>query len=442
MDLDLILIFTGITGGLLALMLTGLPIAFCFMLATIAGAIVFWGYDAGLTLYIHNLRDSVSRFVFVPLLMFILLGEVMFESGMAVKMLDAISKWLGRLPGRLALIAVAFCTLFAATSGSQLATASMMGTLLTPEMEKRGYKKSMSLGPIMGAGGLAMIIPPSNLAVLLAAIAGISVGKLLMAGYIPGLLLATLYASYIIIRCWLQPSVAPPYDVEGTPLSRKLLDTFRYVMPLGLIIFLVMGLLFMGLATPSESAVLGALGAFILAAIYKRFNWNLVKRCAMGTIHTGGMILLIIATADTFSQMLAFSGVTQQISNWVLSLQLTSVGVILLMMAILLFLGCFLDTVGMIMITMPIFMPIVIRLGIDPVWFGLMVLINMELDGLTPPVGMMLYVVKGIAPPGTTMGDVIKASLPFLACDIIAILLVLAFPQIALWLPNLMRGGG
>ena len=189
-------------------------------------------------------------------------------------------------------------------------------------------------------------------------------------------------------------------------------------------------------------AALGAVGAFAVAAIYKRFSWNLVKKCALGTVRTAAVVLIIIATAQTFSQMLAFSGATQQITTWVLSLNLSPTGAILIMMGILLFLGCFLDTVGMIMITIPIFMPIVKQMGIDPVWFGMLILINMQLDGLTPPVGMMLYVVKGVAPPGTTMSDVIKAAVPFVICDIIAILIILVFPQIALFLPNLMRGGG
>jgi len=429
-------------GGLVLLMMSGLPIAFCFLLMTLGGAIYFWGFHAGLSLLIHNIRSSISNFIFLPLLMFILLGDVMLESRLAIKMLDVMNKWLGRLPGRLALLTIFFCTIFSTMSGSQMATASMMGKTLTPEMERRGYKKAMSLGPIMGGGALDMIIPPSNLAVLLAAIAGISVGKLLIAGFIPGLLLASLYSAYIIIRCIIDPTIAPSYDVEPTPLSIKLKETGIYVFPVVAIIFLVMGLIFLGWATPTESAALGALGAFGVAALFGRFNTRMVSRCAMSTIRTAGMVLIIIACAQTYSQIVSFSGISKAVAAWVVGLNLSAIPVILLMMLILLVLGCFMDTVGMILVTMPIFMPVVISMKIDPIYFGIMVLINMALDGLTPPVGMMLYVVKAVAPPDTTMGDVIKASLPFLACDILAILLILVFPPIATWLPNLMMGAG
>ncbi len=420
------------------LMSLGLPVAFCFLLITVIGAIIFWGYDSGSSLVVHNIRASLSKFFLLPLIMFVLLGNVMFYSGMGIKMLDVLAKWLGRLPGRLALLAVAFCTLFATMSGSQTATTSMMGTVLTPEMEARGYGKPMSIGAVMGAGGLAMIIPPSALAILLAAIAGISVGKLLIAGVVPGLIMAFFYAAYIVLRCWLQPSIAPPYDVAPTPFREKISDTLRYVVPLGLIVFLILGLIFLGWATPTESAVLGAIGSLLLSIVYRKFNWEMIKKSVMLTVQVSGSILIIISGSTTFSQILAFSGASRALAEFAISFPMAPIMIIIAMQVLLIFLGMFMGSVPMIMITMPIFMPIVTALEFNPVWFGVITLINMEMSATTPPVGMSLFVMKGVAPPGTTMGDIYKAGLPFLGGDLLTIILILLFPPIALWLPSLM----
>ena len=437
MEGQLVLTLVLIIGGLIFLMALGMHVALAFLLVTLIGAIVFWGYDAGLNLFIHNIRASLSKFYLLPIIMFVLMGNVMFLSGMGMKMLDTLALWLGRLPGRLALLAVGFCTLFATMSGSQIAATSLMGTILTPEMEERGYRKPMSIGAVMGAGGLAMIIPPSALAVLLAAIGEISIGKLLISGIIPGLLIALFYALYIISRCWLQPSIAPPYVVEHVPLSRKVTDTAKYVMPLGLIVFLVLGLIFLGLATPSESAAAGAIGSLMLAAVYRKLNWNLLKESLISTIQNSAGILLIISGAMTFSQILAFSGASRYIAEFAISLPVAPIMLIISMQVLLIFLGMFMGSVSMIMVTMPIFMPIVLVLGFDPVWFGLITLINMEIASTTPPVGIGLFVMKTVAPE-TKMSDIYKAGLPFLGCDLATVILIMVFPFLALWLPSLM----
>jgi tripartite ATP-independent transporter DctM subunit len=353
-------------------------------------------------------------------------------------MLDSISKWLGRLPGRLALLTVGFCTIFATMSGSQIATTSMMGTILTPDMEARGYGKPMSIGAVIGAGGLAMIIPPSSQAVILGAIGGISIGKLLISGIIPGLLLAILYATYIILRCWLQPSIAPPYDVKRVPFIEKVSDTAKYVLPLALIVFLVLGLIFLGWATPSESAAAGAIGSVILAAFYKKLNWDLMNKSLMLTVQSSANVLIIIAGSATFSQILAFSGVSRYLAEVAVSLPVSPVMLIILMQVLLVFLGCFMGSVPMIMITMPIFMPIVLATHFDPIAFGLITLINMETAGLTPPVGMGLFVMKSVSPE-TPMTTIYKAALPFIAVNVVVMALVLIFPPMATWLPSMIK---
>ncbi len=413
--------------------------AFCFLLMTIVGVFLFWGGEAGLRQLAISLFGSMSFFTLLPLPLLILVGEVMLHSGMVPHMMNALDKLMGRLPGRLGLLAVAGGTVFATLSGSSVGSVAMLGEVLTPDMEERGYKKAMSLGPILGSGGLAIMIPPSNLAVILGAIAEISIGKILIAIIIPGLLMATLYASYIIGRCYLQPSIAPAYEITPTSILQKVVAFMRYVLPLGFIVFLVIGLIILGIATPTESAATGAIGCFILAVAYRRFNWQMVKKAILGTLRTMIMIFMIIASAQAFSQVLSFSGVGMGISKLLIDLPLAPIFIIVSMQVLILFLGMFIGPVAIMMITLPIFMPIIYALGFNPVWFTVIVLLNMEMSTTSPPYGLSLFVMKGVAPPDTTMMDIYRAALPFLLCDLIVMVLIIAFPTIALWLPGLMK---
>ncbi|GAG12375.1 unnamed protein product, partial [marine sediment metagenome] len=265
-----------IFGAFLLLMFAGLPVAFAFMFVNIMGAYIFWQGGLGLEQLVHRSLDSVAMFALLPVPLFVLLGEVLFNSGVASRTLDALDKWLGRFPGRLSLLAIGASTVFATVSGVSAASVAMLGATLGPEMEKRGYKKSMSLGPILGGGGLSIMIPPTALGVLFAALAMLSIAEFLIAIIIPGLLMAVLYGTYIIARCMLQPSLAPIYDVPPTPLPEKIMATLKYILPLATIIFLVTGVIFVGIATPTEASATGVIGAFILAACYKRLSWNVV----------------------------------------------------------------------------------------------------------------------------------------------------------------------
>jgi len=297
----------------------------------------------------------------------------------------------------------------------------------------------MSLGPILGGGGLSIMIPPTSLGVLLAALAQISVGGLLIAIIVPGLLMAAFYACYVVIRCWLQPSLAPPYEVAPPPLKERLGYTAKYVLPLGIIIFLVTGVIFLGIATPTEAAATGALGGFIAALAYGRLNWHVVRKTAVNSIELTAMMFLILAGSKAFSQILAFSGAGRGLIEFVVGLPLAPILIIVGMQLIVMFMGCFMDTLSIMMITLPIYMPIVATLGFDPLWFGVIMLLNIEMAVTTPPFGLTLFVMKGLAPRGTTMGDVYRAGLPFLGCDAVVMALMLAFPTVVLWLPGLMR---
>jgi len=426
-------------GSLIFLLALGMPVAFSFLLVNIVFMFLFWGGQAGLEQLIESLFVSVASFTLLPIPLFIIMGEVMFRSGVAPRMMDALDKWLGRLPGRLGLLAVGGGTLFGTLSGASMASTAVLGSVLVPEMEKRGYKKPMSLGPILGSGGLAIMIPPSNLAVLLGAVGEISVGRILIAIIIPGLLMAILYATYIIMRCRLQPSIAPAYDIIPPSLSDKLISTVRYVLPLGFIVFLVVGLIFLGVATPSEAAATGALGTFILAAFYRKLSWDVVKKSVSSTLQVTVMMFMIIAGATAFSHVIAYSGASHGLVQFAMALPLTPVLIIAAMLAVSLFLGMFINLLAIIMLTLPLFIPVVHALGFDPVWFAVIFLLTLEMGATSPPFGLSLFVMKGVAPPGTTMGDTYRAAIPFLLCDLVVVVLLLTLPIIALWLPNLMR---
>lgn len=425
--------------SLVILMAGGLPVAIAFLVINILGAIFLWGGEAGLKQLLFSMSGSVSQFSFVAVPLFVLMGEVMFRAEIAPNMLDALDKWLGRLPGRLSLLAVGGGTLFATLTGASMASVAMLGSALTPEMEKRGYKKSMSLGPILGSSGLAIMIPPSSLAVLLGAIGEISVGRILIAIIIPGLIMASLYAVYIIVRCLLQPSIAPAYHVSSISWPDKVVSTAKYILPTGFIIFLVIGVMLLGIATPSEAAATGAAGMFILAAAYQRLKWDVVKKSIAGTVEITVMLFIIITGADAFSQILAFTGATRGMARFALSLAVEPIFIVLIMQVVLIFMGMFLEVASIMLITLPLFVPIILALGFDPVWFAAMYLLNMEMSVTSPPFGLNLFVMKGVAPPGTTMGDIYRAALPFLICDFVALVLIMAFPSLALWLPGLMR---
>jgi tripartite ATP-independent transporter DctM subunit len=429
-----------IFASLCILMATGMPVALSFMLINMIGLYIYFGGFNGIQQISASFFSTLTNFTLLPVPLFILMGEVMFQSGIAAEIIKATDKWIGRVPGRLSLISVSAGVILSTLTGTSLASVAMLGSVLTPEMEKQGYQKSMSLGPIMGSGGLAMMIPPSALAVLCGAIGEISVSKILMAIIIPGLMMAVIYAAYIIIRCWLQPSIAPRYEMPPTPLSEKLMATLKYIVPMGFIVFLVIGIIFLGVATPSEAAATGTLGAFIIAIIYGRLTWANTKNIITGTLSVAGMIFLIMGGATAFSQILGFSGASAGLGNWASTLPVSPIVVFIAMQIVVLALGCFMDVVSIMMITLPIFAPVIRELGFSDVWFATIFLVNIEIAGISPPFGMSLFVMKGVAPPNTTMGDVYRAALPFCAMGILAMALITAFPALALWLPsNMLR---
>jgi tripartite ATP-independent transporter DctM subunit len=424
----------GLVCGLMAL---GLPVAFAFLVADLVGVFLFLGGERGITQLLGNALSSVSTFTLVPVPLFLLMGELFFHTGIAVRVFDALDKCLGRLPGRLSFLTVGGGTLFAALSGSSIANTAMMGSMMVPEMNRRGYKPVMSIGAIMGTGALAILIPPSALAVLLGSLARIDIGALLIAGVMPGLLLAFGYAMMIFSITRIDPHAAPLYDVaRATPreIARALAIN---VLPMGLIVFLVIGLILLGWATPSESAAFGVGGVMILALAFGKLSWLAIVRSLEGTLRVTVMTFLIILASSTFSQILAFSGASNGLIAWATSVDMPAWVAVVVMSAIILFLGCFMDQLSIMLLTVPIFFPLAQVYGMDPIWLGVIVMLGLEIGLTTPPFGLLLFIMQGVA-PGVTFAQICQAAAPFVACSVLVMILVMIFPPIATWLPGLI----
>ena len=424
-------------GTIVLLMAIGMPVAMAFLAANIIGAWVFMGGDKGITQLLNNGLGSLTKYALVPIPLFLLMGEIFFHTGLGGRMFSAIDKLMGKLPGRLSYVTVIGGTAFSTVSGSSMGSTALLGSLMVPEMDRRGYKKHMSIGPILGTGGLAIIIPPSALAVLLATLAQIDVAALLIAGIIPGLVLALFYIGMITIQTRLDPTAAPAYDMSPLSKSTRLRLLCTDVIPMVSVMVIIIALMINGIVTPSEAAAFGALGVLILATIYRCLTLDVMKKSITGTLRVTLMAYLIVFGSATFSQLLAFSGASRGLINWATGFDLDPIAMLLVMFAVLLILGMFMEQISMMLLSVPIFFPLAQTLGFDPVWFGLIMLLALEISFTTPPFGLLLFVMKGVSPADTTMRDIYLAALPFIACSLLVVALLIAFPQMALWLPYL-----
>jgi tripartite ATP-independent transporter DctM subunit len=418
------------------LMMIGLPVAIAFFGTNIVAALLFMGGERGIAQIINNGFGAMTTFALVPIPMFLLMGELFFHTGLATRFFDAADKMLGNVPARLSYVTLLGGTAFAGPAGSSMGSCALLGTLMVPEMTRRGYSKYLSIGPIMGVGGLAVIIPPSALTVLLATLGQTDVGDLLIAGVIPGLVLAAMYG--VLIWGWVKidPSAAPQYAVEPVPAREKWRLFWIDVVPMvGVIVFSVL-IMLVGWATPTESAALGALSVVVVAACYRTLTWTGFRKSVEGALRVTIMSFLIIFGSATFAQVLAFSGASSGLVKFFLGFDLSPTGLLFVMLGIIFFLGCFMDQLSMMLLTAPIFFPLAKTLGFDLTWFGLVMLLALEIGYTTPPFGLLLFVMKGVAPPGTTMMDVYKAAAPFIACSLLLILMIVFFPPLATWLPQ------
>lgn len=430
--------FALMVGLVLVLMGVGLPVAFAFFLTNIVGLYMFFGGSLGVVQMVSNLSDAISAYALTPLPLFLIMGSLFFRSGLGDGVMRALDLCIGNLRARLSYVVLAAGAVFSSLSGSSLANTGMMGSLMVPEMLRRNYKPHMAFGPILGAGSLAVIIPPSALAVLLGSLAQINVGALLIAGAIPGLVLTVLFAALIFVQTRLDPECAPLYPVEDIPVRAKVRAVLLNIVPMGVIVFLVVGTILLGIATPTESAALGCGGVVGLILVYRRFSWRAIWAALDDAMKVSAMTFLIISASTTFSQVFAFSGASSGFIDFVLSFEPGPYEALFIMICVILVLGMFMDQVSMMLITLPIFLPIAQHFGFDLVWFGLLLLLAYEVGFTTPPFGLLLFVMVGVAPQGTSLKTVAYAVAPFMAATLLLIVLIVIFPGLALFLPGLL----
>lgn len=424
-------------GGSTVLLFIGMPVALTFITVNLVGAWLYMGGEPGLMQLARSSVSSVTAFSLTPIPLFVLMGEVLFHTGLAHKVIEGVERLIQRLPGRLAVVAVVAGTVFSAISGSTIATTAMLGSLMLPVMLSRGYRPTLATGPIMAIGAVDMLIPPSALTVLLGSLSGISISKLLVGGVVPGVILSVAFVLWIVVRVRISPHLAPP-DANAPRHSgwARWQPFFAYVLPTLSIFGVVVGALAYGWATPTECAALGAFATLVLAALYRSLTVDAVLKALKGTAGISGMILFIILGATTFAQILSFSGASNGLVQTITGRGLSTEMIVVGMMLMLIFLGIFVDQISMMMITLPIFMPIVQTLGIEPVWFGVMFLICMQLGLLLPPHGLLLMTMRGVAPPSVTMGHIFRAVIPYVVMSLLLLAAVFFMPGIATWLPG------
>ena len=419
-------------------MFLGLPVVIAFFGANIVGTFIFLGGDPGLASMPLEFQRAIAKFSLTPIALFLLMGELLFHTGVAFQAISAIDRLIARVPGRLSVVSIVGGTIFSSLSGSTIANTAILGSVLLPDMVKRGYQPTIAMGPIMAVGGIAKLIPPSAFAVLLASHAEQSIAKLLIAGIVPGILMAFLFFAYVVGRCAMNPALAPAYKVEEVSGRERWLPFVKYVVPLFSIFIVVVGSIFFKLAAPTEAAALGCISSAVACMCYGALSWANLKKALLETAKINTMILIIIAGSLTFSQILAVSGAVDGLLSQITALNLTPLLAVVLMMLVLLFLGAFMDQVSMLLLTLPFFMPLAMTQGIDILWLMVLMLIVMEISLLTPPFGLLLFVMKGVAPFKTSLMQIYAAAAPFVLIELLVLVLLIAFPAMSVWLPRMI----
>lgn len=426
-----------IFAALLVLIMIGIPVAFSLGILSLALVLIFLGPNQ-LIVFSTTAFGQIDNFALVAIPLFIFMAEVILHSGVSTDAFDMLSKWTSRLPGGLAVAAQLTCTLFASVCGASTATAAAVGSIAVPEMMSRGYDKRLTCGSIAAGGALGALIPPSIYMIIYGTLVEESIGQLFMGGVIPGLMLSGMFIAFIIVRCSLRPDLAPlAQDVTWA-------DRWRSLYKVWAILFLAAAMLaaiYFGIATPSEIAGVGCFLALAIGFAYRRLTWAALKGAFLSTCRITCFIGWILVAATVFGYILSFLQLPQQLSEWLVAQSASPYLVILGINVLLIFLGCIMDPAGILLVTIPILVPVIKALGFDPVWFGVMFVVNMELAQITPPLGLNLFIIKSIAPPEVTLKDILIGAGPFMILDLIGLALVIIFPQIILWLPSTMLRG-
>jgi tripartite ATP-independent transporter DctM subunit len=379
---------------------------------------------------------SSSSWTLTALPLFIWMGEILFRTRLSQDMFKGLAPWMQALPGRLLHVNVVGCAIFAAVSGSSAATCATIGKMSLPELNKRGYPDIMSVGSLAGAGTLGLLIPPSIIMIVYGVTADVSIAQLFIAGIVPGILLALIFSGYLVIWALRHPTLVPPPDA---PLSlREKLAESRNLIPVVLLIAAVLGSIYAGIATATEAAGLGVVGALVISAVQGSLDWPTFCKSLMGGTRLYCMIALILAGASILTMSMGSIGLPRHLAEWIATLGLTRTGLIAALTLFYVVLGCFLDGISMVVLTMGVIMPTVQKAGIDPLWFGIFVVIVVEMAQVTPPVGFNLFVLQGMT--GREIGSIARAAFPFFMLMVLMVVLLYVFPQIATFLPQQMRG--
>ncbi len=423
-------------GLLLGLFFSGVPIFLAFLLINVTGVLIFLGPGA-FGMVVNSVFDTTTTGTLTAIPLFVLMGEILFRSGSTNVLFDTVDSLVGRIRGRQYVLSMALATVFGALSGSNMAVAALMGRTVYPAMAARGYDPKLSIGVILAGASLAPVIPPSVLAIIIATLANVSVAGLLIAGILPGLLISGLCICYALGRCMLNPALAPSAEGEGAETREPVYLLVLKCLPFLVIIASVMGFILAGIATPSESAATGVAGAMATAAIFRKFSLKMVWESVGQAAVMASMILLIMATSTMFSQLLAFSGATGKLAAIVMQSDMPP-GLILFMMMAVVFIFCmFIDQVALMLVVIPIYLPVVEALQFDPVWFWLLMLLNVVIGGITPPFGYAMFAFKGVV-PDVEMKTIFHASLPIVGLFLLAMLIVYFIPGIATVLSGML----
>ena len=424
-------------GSLLFFLVLGLPLTFVLGGVSVIFLYFTWGPDA-FYMVASQIWSTMGNFTLVAIPLFVFMAMLLERTGVAKDLYRMMYLWWGGLRGGLAIGTLAICAIFAAMCGISGAAVVAMGTIALPSMLERGYDKRMVLGCINTGGGWGILIPPSILMILYSLITGVSVGQMFAAGVLPGILLMVLTCIYIIVRCYFQPHLAPalPKD-ERASWREKMLALRAVILPI-IIVVVTLGSIIAGVTTPTEAAAVGVFGALVSALVYRKFSWELMRDASIRTFKLTGMIMWILFAAHAFSAAYQSMGAQELIEGMITGIPGGPWAVIITMMVIVFFLAMVLDPVGIMLITLPVFLPIVQSMGFDPVWFGILFVINMEIGYMTPPFGFNLFYLKGVVPPSITMKDIYVSVIPFVLVEIVGLALIMIFPEIATYLPDLM----
>lgn len=422
--------------SLLVLLSLGQPMAFATGGVATAVLLYLWRGEATF-LAVARIWDLMGNYALVAIPMFILMAKVLEVTGIADELFETIYHWCGRLRGGLGVATVITCAIIAAMVGIIGAGIVMMGLVALPAMFKRGYHKDIVLGTICASGSLGQLIPPSVIFIMYAMVAGVSIADLFLGGIGPGLLLVALYIGYIVIRCYFRPSDGPALSAEEIlPLRKRFVLLKKIILP-SLLILTVLGTLFSGMATPTEAAGMGCIGALLILAMRRQFTWKNIKTISYETAVITSMLMWVFFGSYFLIGVFTLAGGAGYATDLILGLGLGPWGILLIMNLIMLIMGMFIDWIGILMITGPIFVPIIVGLGFDPVWFGILFNLNMQVGFLSPPYGLALFYLKGVTPPEVSMVDIYRSIIPFIILQLIGLALVMIFPQIGLWIPNM-----